>query len=97
MGPEGLLPYFQEPSTEPYPEVNESSPHCYTNILILSYFCLIVSLLLRFTTNKLHASLISPMHASCPVHLIFLHTISNPMYDICLKDLLRLPFIIYCV
>jgi hypothetical protein len=81
MEPEGSLPCSQELSTGPYPEADRSSP--YHPILSPLRSILILSTHLRlglpngllpsgFPTNILYLLLFSPIHATCPAHLILM-------------------------
>jgi hypothetical protein len=80
--PEGSSPCSHEPSTGPYPELDRSSPYhpiSPRSILMLSThlrFGLPSGLLPSvFLTNILYAFLVSPIRATCPVHLILLDLI----------------------
>jgi hypothetical protein len=79
MEHEGSLPCSQEPSTGLYSEPDESNPYhpsYLRSILILSTHLRLglPSGLFRsgFPTNILYVFLFSPIHATCPVHLILL-------------------------
>jgi len=81
MKPEVSLPCSQTLATGAYPERLASSPHLphpifLRSIIILSFhLCLGFPsdfFLSEFLTTILHAFLISPMHTTCPAHLIFL-------------------------
>jgi hypothetical protein len=80
--PEGSSPCSQEPSTDPYPEPVWSSPYhpkYLRSILILSTHLRLPSGLFPsgFPTNILYAFLVSPIHATCPVHLTLLDLTSQ--------------------
>jgi hypothetical protein len=77
MEPEGSLPCSQEPSTDLYPEPDQSSP--YHPILSKIHFNIIHPCRLPngifpsgFLTNIQYAFLLSPISATCPAHLILL-------------------------
>ena len=89
MEPEGSLPRLQEHPNCPYPEPDRYCPYphpaSWTFILILSsYLCLgLPSDLLAtgLTTKTLYASLLSPIRATCYVHLSLVDFITRMMFD----------------
>jgi len=104
MEPEVPLQCLQGPTTDPNPEPDEPSPHSPTlislrSIIILSshvHLCLPSGLFPSgFPTELLYAS---PMHATYPIHLIFLDFITQikhmsyeaPHYSV-FSSLLLLP------
>jgi len=80
----GSLPFSQEPATGHYPESGECSPHTHTifsKISLILFFHLRLALLsylfsLHFSIKILYAFLISPMRATCPIHLTHLYFIT---------------------
>jgi hypothetical protein len=73
MKPKGSLSCSQKPSTDPYPEPDQSSPyHPILYIFLLSYHLvqdfLAVSFLLDFNQTPVCIPLL--MGATCPAHLI---------------------------
>jgi len=83
MEHEGSLPPSQEPASGPYPEPDESSPHTHSHPVSLVLFSHLFLVLLRSLT-PLYASLIFPMHATCPVHFVLREETNNeaPHYAI---------------
>ena len=79
-----LIPNFTEPEgsawSSPYPH----HPTSWTSILILSsHLCLSLPNSLfpsGFPTRTLYTLIISPIHATCPVHLILLKFITRTAY-----------------
>jgi len=86
MEPEGSLPHSQVPAICPYPEPARSSPYpppptSWRSILILSSHLrpglpsgLFPS---GFPNKTLYTPLLSPMRATCPIHLILLDFINR--------------------
>jgi len=80
MEPEGSLPRLQMPTICPCPEPDQSSPYSHPTswifILILSsHLCLGLPSGIfpsGFPTKTLHATILSPIRATCPTHLILL-------------------------
>jgi hypothetical protein len=78
MKPEGSLPHLQEPANCPYPESAESSPCPHPtfrrSIFILSSHIRLGLpsrlLPLGLPTRIMHIPRLSPIHATCPAHLI---------------------------
>jgi hypothetical protein len=93
MDPESSLPSSQGPSTGPYSEPDQSSPH-HPILFLLTFILTLLSHLhlgfhsgllpSRFPTKTLYAFLFSPTFATCAAHLIFLGLlilIKNINYD----------------
>jgi hypothetical protein len=78
--PEGSSPYWQEPTTCPYPESTESTPHPGANLPKIHYDSILPSMtrssewFLSFGVSHqtVYTFLSSPMHSTCPAHLILL-------------------------
>jgi hypothetical protein len=81
MEPGGSLTCSQQPSTDPYPGPDESSPYypILRSILILcTHLCFVLPsglLPSGFPINILFAFRFSPVHPICPAHLILLDLI----------------------
>jgi len=84
----------KEPATDPYLQPDASSPHfpnpiSLTSILILfSHPCLLIPSALfpsGFPTEILYAFFTSPMHATCPNHLILLDLITRIISGVAYK------------
>ena len=85
MEPEGSLPQSQVPATCPYPEPARYSPHPPHPTSWRSILSLPSHLLLDlpsgpfpsgFPTKPLYKSILFPIRATCPAHLIFLDFIT---------------------
>ena len=88
MEPGSSLPHSQQPATCPYPDPNQSSPYFPFPLLKLHITVILPSMLRLIyilfpsglPTNTLYAPLLSPIRATCPVHLIFLELISRKIF-----------------
>jgi hypothetical protein len=88
MKPKYSLPYSQVLATCPYPEPDQSSPYpnitfCRSILILSSNLCLgFPSGLFSsgFPTETIHATLPSPIHATCPAHIILLYLITRIMF-----------------
>ena len=84
MEPEDSSPQSQVPATCPYPEPDQSSPFPPTHILKIHLNIIHPStsgssswsLSLGFPTKSLYALRLSPIRATCPVHLMLLDFIT---------------------
>ena len=85
MEPEGSSPHLQVPATCPYPEPEQSSPCPLSHILKIQLHIILPAtpgspkwpLSPRFPTKTQHTFLLSPIHATCPAHLILLDLITR--------------------
>jgi len=85
MEPEGSLPRLQEPVTCHYPDPDQSSTyrqsHFWRSVMILSSHLRLnpPSGLFSsdFPTKTMYASLLSPIHTTCPAHLILFDLITR--------------------
>jgi hypothetical protein len=98
MEPGGSLPHSQEPATSPYPEPVQSSPLSpipltedafYYYPLIYAQVFQMVLFLQVFSTKILYASLLSPIRATCPTHLILVDLITRIMICGIVMDILE--------
>ena len=89
MGPEGSLPHSQMPATCPYREAARSSPYpphptSWRSILILSsllHLGLPSGLFPSgLPTKTLYTTLLSPVRATCPAHLILFYFITRKIF-----------------
>ena len=103
MKTEGLLPHSQEPVTCPYPESDQSSP-CLPSHFLNIYFNITSHLRLclpsgifpaGFPTKTLCTSLLFPMPAASPVHLIFLGLITRVIFGECKSQISSLCTILH--
>jgi len=95
MEPGSSLPPSQVPATCPYPEqdrpVHAPTSHFLKSILILSsHLRLRLSSVLfpsGFPTQTLYTPLLSPIHATCPAHLILLDFITRTIFGVQYRSL----------
>jgi len=88
MEPEGSILHSRMPSTCTYPKPDKSAP-CFPTSLLKAHFNIILpstptstkwSISPQVSYQTLYAALLSPIHATCPAHLIFLDLITRIVF-----------------
>jgi len=77
-----LLPHIQEPATFLYPERDESNPFALSHLLKIYFSIILPSPVFQvglsgLPTKTFYATVLSPIRATCPAHLILLYLVAR--------------------